>query len=463
MNLAPPRGLVEAFERADVRWPLYVACLLIGMYVLGQLTDPFIAHDDFDWLNFQFDQAFESPWSKSFSEGRWLNVPWSYLSHHLSIRGAFLLHLLVYGMFVWILPKLLIGRSSVICSLLLFVAPMAAETSMWPVTQVTGALVSLVSCWVMLSASRERERLIGLSAGVFVGYLCYPSFGPVLLLVASTHAADPRALARTGVTYVVTFVSAVLFVFLLNLLFHGSFAIKPASWREATPLLQGGSLQVNVERYLKYYDQLLQMWPVLVVSTVGYVACFASGIRRMSCSAVLAMSVMLLAMDASLSVVSGLGLWLRASLWIWIVLSFPVIALIGSTRRRALGLLLAAPLILFGMNAWAGIYQNVRGTFPAVRTLAQDMALAQARVAGSFDSIVVFGDVHDSHFLRHMNSNRALRNLLFKEYGWVTQPCEPTLCEKIEAEIADAARPPGWIVVERRFVIVISNHRGSLY
>lgn len=436
------------------------------MFAIGQLMTPFVAHDDFDWLNFQFDQGFETPWSKTFSEGRWLNYPWSYLSHYLSIRGAVLLHLVAYSGLVWFLARLLTGRRSVVAALLLFVAPMAAESSLWPVTQVTGAFVSLLACWGMLQSTRERDRLAWLAGGVFLGYLCYPSFGPVLMLAGVAGVSDVKSTLRLAVVYVAVFVSAVLFVFLLNAVFHGAFTIQPSGWRGATPLLKDGTLSGNVERYLGYYRQVATLWPVFAVSAGAYALCFWRGIWRLQCASMLALGFMLLGMDAALSVISGLELWLRASLWMWIVLCAPVIYLMRTPGRlRMAGVALSLPLLAFGALAWSNMFQNVRQAFPAVQTLANEAAIAEAGYAGQYDAVVVYGDVHDSRMLRHLHSNRALRNILFKEYGWYTTPCSPSLCERIEAELASRKEKdlPRWLLVDRTFVMVLSANRGNLY
>jgi len=455
---------VNAFlDRYEGRWIIYLSLVLSGMYIIGQLSDPYIEHDDFDWLNFRFDQAYESPWMKTFSEGRWVNFPWSYLTQYLNVRGAFLLHLAVYSSLIWMMPRLLIGRSSVVSALLLFSAPMAAEASMWPVTQVTGAFVSLIACWGILAARCERDRLTWMAGGVFVGYMCYPSFGPVIMLLAATRTTGLHPFLRLAGFYILSFVGAVLFVFLLNSVFHGAFSIQPAGWRAATPLLHGGTLVGNMERYLGYYRQLATLWPALIVSALAYGVCFWRRIRCVECGAILVLGVMLLAMDGALSVVSGLDLPLRASLWLWMLLCFPVIFLIGEVRYRPVGLVLALPMLAFGALAWSNIYRGVRDVFPAVRALAYDVALAQAGADGSFDSMVVYGDVHDSYFLRRLHNNRALRNLLFKEYGWYSRPCSPALCDRVEAELARQSRLPRWIVVDRTFVIVLSRRRGDLY
>ncbi len=454
----------EKFTRQDGNWSVYFAIILVGMFAIGQLVTPFIAHDDFDWLNFQFDQGFETPWSKTFSEGRWLNFPWSFISHYLSIRGAVVLHLVTYSGLVWLMARLLSGRRSVIAALLLFVAPMAAESSLWPVTQVTGAFISLVACWGMLQSTRERDRLTWLAGGVFLGYLCYPSFGPVLMLLAATRIVDAKSAVRLAIVYVSVFIVAVLFVFLLNAIFHGAFTIQPSGWRGATPLLKDGTLSGNVERYLAYYRQLATLWPVFVVSAVGYAICIWRGTRRLQCACMLALGVMLLCMDAALSIISGLELWLRASLWMWIVLCAPIVFLIGSAgRQQIMGVVLALPLLAIGATAWSNMFQNVRHAFPAAQNLANEVAIAQAGYAGAYDAVVLYGDVHDSALLRHLHSNRALRNLLFKEYGWYTTPCSPELCGKIESELAGRQELPRWLVVDRTFVIIVSRNRGDLY
>ena len=67
------KSLSNYFAGLDRQFLLFVVIILAAIFAFGSLVDPFVAHDDYDWLiGSGFDQGFESPWSKTF-KGRWIN------------------------------------------------------------------------------------------------------------------------------------------------------------------------------------------------------------------------------------------------------------------------------------------------------------------------------------------------------------------------------------------------------
>lgn len=453
-----------AFARWDRNYFLYAILILLGMYGVGQLTAPYIAHDDYDWLLKGFDQGFETPFSKAGSEGRWGNFVWSQVSHHLNGYSAFGLYLVLFSSLCLVMVRVLSPQAGIFAALLFFLAPMTADTAKWPVTQVTGVLVTLLGCVALLRVHDDGRRRLVMAVSVVAGFLFYPSFGPLFLLMyAAACAGTRRSVALGAAVYAMAFVAAVVLVFSLNYVFHGHFGIKPAAWREATPLLQGGSLTGNITRYLAYFGLLKAIWPALLAGAVAFAVCIRYGVRARHCVVALAYGAMLMAMDASLSILSGVGLPLRSTLWLWLLLCLPVIFLVHERRTILLGLVLALPIAFVGISSWQAAFSNTRTVVPAMSSLGNALTRVQAANAGKYDDVIMFGDVHANSALAWLHGNRALRNYLYKEFGVYTRPCAPALCEKILAELAQRSENPEWMIIDRHLVWLLSPQRDDGY
>lgn len=458
------RTLGALFDRLDQNYLLYIVVVLLAMFSLGQLTSPFIAHDDFDWLLSGFDQGFETPFSKAGSEGRWGNVIWAKFSHLLSIKAAFGLYLVAFSAMCVCLSRALHRSAGVLGALLIFLSPMTAETMQWPVTQVTGVAVTVIGLLAMMRVKWDGHRRLVMAIAVVAGFLFYPSFGPLFLLVYAVQSAgSKRSIILGAVVYVMSFVAAVLLVFSLNYVFHGNFSIKPAAWREATPLLQGGSLIGNVERYLTWYTAAKELWPALLAGVVGYGACIFLRIRIRQCLSALLFAGLLWGIDASLSVVSGLALPLRSTVWLWLLVCIPVMFLVYERRTIVIGLALCLPLAYTGAMGWVSAYSGTRHVYPAMEQIGLEIARIQATNAGKFDDVILFGDVHANPTTGWVHSNRALRNYLFKDFALYTKPCGEDLCAKIQTDVDQRGEVPQWLIVDRHLVWVLSTQSNSTY
>lgn len=453
-----------AFARWDRNYLLYAALILLGMYSLGQLTAPFVAHDEYDWLLKGFDQGFETPLSKAGSEGRWGNFLWSQVSHHLNTYSAFGIYLALFSAMCLVMTRVVSARAGIFAALLFFIAPMTADTAKWPVTQVTGVAVTLLGCIAMLRAREDGRRRLVVAVSVVAGFLFYPSFGPLFLLMYAAACTGTRRSILTGaVVYALAFACAVLLVFCLNSIFHGNFGIRPAAWRDATPLLQGGALVVNVSRYMQYFTLLREIWPALLAGGIGMALCLLCRIHVRQCMAALFYGVILLGIDASLSILSGVGIPLRSTLWLWLLLCLPVVFLVHERRTNVYGLLLAIPLVMVGISSWNAIYANTRTVYPAMNALGNTLARVQAANAGKYDDVIMFGDVRSNSSMKWLHGNRALRNYLFKEFGIYTTPCQPALCVRVEAELSGRAQIPEWLIIDGHLVWVLAPQRDNGY
>ena len=452
------KSLSNIFASFDRQFLVFVVIVLVALFSFGRLNDPFVAHDDYDWLiGSGFDLPMESPWIKTFTEGRWINYPWSLLSKSLTPYSAFSLYLFFYACFSILAAKVITCRAGVLAALLIFFAPMVAVTSRWPVTQLTGVMIFCIAFMLMTQAATDRAKLSIMPFAVIAGFLSYPSFGPLLLILygASFSGKTKGAIAGLAV-YVVSFVTAVLVAFTLNYIFHGLFTIQPAPWREATPLFSTGTLRSNVGRYLHYYTAIKIFWPALFAAAIGYGICFLRGVQIRQCASVLVFGLAILGMEAILSVVSGLDLPRHSSLWLWGVICIPAVFLVYSSRFVLVGIIISVAILLTGALFWHTNFEPLRMVYPAMRHLGHQISQAQALNDGKFDEIIMYGDAKSNRQMAAIHSNRMLRNFLFKEFNIYARPCKPDFCEKIQVAIRQTTITSPFLILDGKLVVILS-------
>jgi len=297
---------------------------------------------------------------------------------------------------------------------------------------------------------------------VIAGFLTYPSFGPLLLILYGASFSGKIKYAIFGLLiYVASFFASIMIAFTLNYFFHGHFTIQTESWREATPLFSNGTLRSNVARYLLYYDSVKMLWPALLASAIGYGICFLKNVRVQQCVSVLLFGVAILGIEASLSIISGLELPIRATIWLWAVVCIPVIFLAYSGQFTIAGIGLSSALLLTGIVYWAGVFENIRSIYPTMRHLGHQIQQVQALNAGKFDSIVTYGDANANPGMKAIHSNRALRNFLFKEFNIYLRPCKADFCQIIEATREKNQMALPFLIIDRQLVVVLSRNSGN--
>jgi hypothetical protein len=447
------------------RWLLLFPIVLFFLWCTGYLFDPYIAHDDFDWLIPQgFDQGFESPWSKAGSEGRWINYPWSLLSVHLSPNQAFFIFVGLACTAALLASKAITGRPSLVAGLLLFFSPAGAAVSQWPVTQITSMLFLFAGLFALNLVKSFKAEMTLLSLLVIVSFLSYPAYAPLsAILFAASRTRSNKQIIVSAAVYVCAFAMAILIAFSLNYFLQGNFGIKVAGWRHPTPLLPDGDLILNIKKYSNYWSELTAYWPAAIASISAYCLCFVSGVQTRRCMSILIMSALIIGMEASMSIISGLELPARTSLWFWAALCSPIIFITASGRFNLFGIACAALTLLTGLFAWATLYTNYAKVFPAMKYLGQEITLAEASNAGKFHDIIVFGDKSKNSGLKWMHSNRHLRNYLFKVNGIYTRSCKPDECSAIEQHIASETSVAPVEIINDNLVLIISDKSGDTY
>lgn len=452
-------------SEAVIRLLIFTLIVCAFLAVFGQFSEPFISHDDFDWLiPSNFDQGFESPWSKASTEGRWLNYPWSWFTVRLNIDSVYFLFV---ALTIWMcvsISRLYMGRLSVVAALLFFFSPPAGELSLWPVTQSSSVLITAACVTTLYFLQRKNARYVMLGGVVIASLLTYPAYAPMILIVfGATLINSRKEFLHTALVYVASYSVGILTIFTLNWYFHDNFGINVAGWRHPTPLFPDGNLSHNIIRYAKFWGGITTYWPVLVASIIAYTTCFIADIKRRQCVYVLLLTALVIVIEASASVINGLDLPSRTSLWLWVSLITPLLFLIQSKRFVYFSYILALSVLLMSINSRAACLKDIYRTFPYARSLGETLMQSAAANNGLYDNIIVFGDYKENHITQWLHSNRHLRNYLYKKFGVYTRACGEEFCKKIEVDLNSRQEIPVTTIIDRNLILVLSPHIGWTY
>lgn len=431
----------------------------------GQLTAPFISHDDFDWLvPDSYEQGFETPWSKARTEGRWLNYPWSFITILLNTKVAVLLHLVLSIIFALAASKIYLGRITFVAALLIYFAPAASNLSLWPVTQSSSIFMMAALSFGLWKIDRFHLKLSLLSVAVIWSLLTYPAYAPLSLILFVIILPNSKSdLLKTICVYLVSYTCGVLIIFSLNWLFHRHFGLSVAGWRQPTPLFPNGDLLFNTRRYLQFWVDFYINWPAIIASSVAIGICFALKIRVWHCVSLILVAIMISGMEATSSIVAGLDMPSRTSLWVWMAIISPILFLLSDKRTIKIAYACTSIALFVGLSAWVGQYSRVYGVFPHVNHLGHTLKLAASSNAGAFDNIIIFGDLTKDNATKWLHSNRHMRIYFYKEFGIDSETCSDDLCERIKEEISASTAHKSFLLIDRSLVFVVNPSQGASY
>ncbi|MFC7064829.1 hypothetical protein [Brucella rhizosphaerae] len=345
-----------------------------------------------------------------------------------------------------------------------FFSPPAGELSLWPVTQSSSILITAACAAVLYFLHHNSARYIVLGGAVIASLLTYPAYAPMILIAFGANLINnKKEFLYTVIVYVSSYTLGIFIIFTLNWYFHDNFGINVAGWRHPTPLYPDGNLHQNITRYVKFWNDSLKYWPVILISIIAYAICLFSKINVRKCLYVLLLSALVIAMEASASILQGLDLPSRTSLWLWVSLITPVLFIIRSKRFIFLSYALAFSVLLLAVNSRSARLEDIYRTFPYANSLGETLVQAAAANNGSYDNIIVFGDYTENHITKFLHSNRHLRNYLYKQFGLYTRACDQDLCKKIETDLHARQEIPVTTIIDRNLVLVLSPNIGWTY
>ncbi|MEN5297750.1 hypothetical protein ABE530_05265 [Brucella sp. TWI559] len=438
--------------------------LFLNLYV-GQLTNPFISHDDFDWLiSPSFGQGFETPWSKASTEGRWLNYPWSLLTMGLSIKGAVYLFVSLSIASSLAISQIYAKRVALLAALVFYVSPASASLSTWPVTQSSSIIILILFSLAIYYIKSALTRNLVVFASVVSCLLTYPAYAPLIFVIyLSFKKLSSIDFIKTISLYIFSYAAGIVIIFSLNYVFHKNFGITVSGWRHPTPLFPNGDFLFNLHRYAQFWVDLLPLWPLAIVSALSYALCLLSKTKPRECINILFGSVLIVGMEASSSIIAGLDLPSRTSLWVWAALVAPILFLAYNNRMRTVGMVFALVPLFMGVTAWINHYSHYSRLFPYAEFIGQTISIAASENQGKYDGIILFGDLKKNRETEWFHSNRHLRNFLYKQFELETRSCAPEECDAIEDNLSSLKIIPPVLIIDKKLIFVINPERGETY
>ena len=428
-------------RRRSAAWIVPLAAIALAIVVTGvylQLTHPFIRHDDWPYTLRRSEPGGQDIFARNRYEGRWLNwLYWYFLGKRTSIVVASAIFFTSYAAYVWAMVRLLALTRAVHVFLVTFALMVSAiwiRLIYWPGTLSASMIVAAVAVWTLPLV--QRHRLL-LAAWMLVftasAVLTYPPVAALLLFAVAVSEAGARIrrLLALGVGFVASYGFGVLLVYTFNWLAFGQFGVTISAWRQPNPLRSWADLTENVGRYGAQVAALSLLVGVAgLVGLTCIVWSIADPLTRRAGIIVLAATVIVVALEGGLTVVSGVITGTRASLWAWPAITIPAALLLKGIRwSRVAGVVALVAISVVGTVTWRtdlGQHQASRIQYDAlidkVATVAAEhperrvvkwMEPAWRKTAqGNMTAVVVTQMMSDQH-------------------GIYPQWCTPSECDRI--------------------------------
>lgn len=458
-------------DRRFPRWVPILAALACGVVLTGlwlQVLHPFIRHDDWPYSLPANAPGTSDLWARNLYEGRWLNyVAWWVAGRRVTPALAAGTFVVLHCLYIWGMVRLFRLRSALaafVLTLAVFASPLWIQLVYWPATLSASMGVLAAAVWTLPLLRHHTWGVAAWTLGFTI--LAVLSYAPVaalvfLALIVHELGRPLRRLALLAVWFAASYAAGILVMYTLNWLAFGTFGVVISEWRRPNPLTDLDSLRENL---VLYGRQLGRIWTLIrtavVVSAATAVwAAFDRRVRRHLGVMALALGVVI-GLEAALTLVSGVVIGTRASLWAWISVCLPGALLLGSDRRsRVVGMVSLSVIAVVGLvacRADVSAHQDTRVQYD--RITAQ---VAQARAASPGSKVVMWMDPAVRQTARGTMTATTLRFMIYDKYRIRARWCAATDCAAIGQEAAspetgpvfrsgdliviDVPRPPRWL------------------
>lgn len=463
----PPRA-----SRARSLLPIVVGVLIavIATTVYRQVSDPFLAHDDWESFLPKGIPHGADVFRRNLHEGRWLNyLWWLTLGQHGHPVLASALFQLPYLVFIVALARRVTrGWLLALAIPALFVSPMVILLASWPATLGPSMLVLAAAVLALpLVRGRSWALMLWLSAVAVLGVLTYPPVAALAFLAVAIDQSRrrPRALAALGAWFGLSYAVAVLLSFSLNWLEFGEFGFQIAGWRKPNRLRGEGSLAENLSRYAgQWHVTWGVLWLPLVIGLVSVVICLLDRSARRRMRVLLLAGLLVAGLEASTTVLAGVTTPFRGSPWLWVVIVVPIVwcAQRGSagvlTRGRVFawtrlfGVIGLAVVVIWGCLYWS---QNVS----AHQAMQHQYNVIGDRITalqqGHPPLAVVFAERPDQREeSRFFVETRSLEMSLYVRDGITSSRCGPSRCDRIWRQGIPAHPRQPVFLFDQRIIVV---------
>ena len=329
--------------------------------------DPFVRHDDFPAV---FGEEADY-YGKTLSEGRWLNYWWVARPVLWSTQVNFVLYLLGWSIFSAGFATHAFGRNAgpffgarVLLAALIVLTPQAFNIAQWFNTVVIGVWVLAGYALVCVFAPRRVAigALLIFSPFAFSAYNTYPFYMLAMLMCRFDLDRSWRDYFLVLSVFALAFALGLLMAYSLNWTYHGVFGVRIEEWRQPNYITNLSDLIGNLDVLVTFLGNLVRNfglgniglgYPLFMLAMLSLLVLM----RRDMMLLVYTVSPILLGMGllASYVLVTGVFLPVRATVFVWIVLSFSLVAsvrIVGTSPiRQWIGFgVLATIVVLLGLR-----------------------------------------------------------------------------------------------------------------
>ncbi len=449
-------------RRPTPEWLVVLGAMGLALVVTGallQVAHPFIRHDDWLFTLGPGEPGSSGHFSRNLYEGRWLNtVYWYVIGQRTSIVVASAIFVASYSAFVWGFVRALAPPnrlSTFVLTLAVFVSAVWVRLVYWPGTLSASMVVAATAVWSLPWARRRRRTLAAwLLVFVVLSILSYPPVaGLVFLTFVVTELGESfRRLLVGAAGFVAAYGVGVLTVYAFNWLAFGTFGLTISAWRRPNPLESLDDLASNLSRYGTQFASLAALlgWAG-VVAVASLVWALVDSSTRRSAVVVLGAVVVVVGLEAGLTVYSGVVTGTRASLWAWPAVCLPAALLLRGIRAsRVAGVVALALIALVGVLSWRVDLGDHRATRGQYDVIVSETAAAVQEHPG--DAVVMWMEPRWKATAQGNMTAVTVRSMVYDQLGISPRWCARATCPEIARAVqrdpsADVLRVDGLTVV----------------
>ena len=452
-------------------WLVPLAAIALAILVTGvwlQLTHPFIRHDDWPFTMRRSEPGGQNIFARNKTEGRWLNwLYWYVVGKRTSILVASTIFFTSYAAYVWGTMRLLALRRAwqvFLVTFALMVSGVWVRLIYWPATLSASMIVIALGVWTLPLARRHRLALAAwMLLFVTLAVLSYPPVAALLLfaVAVSEAGAGLRRLLVLGIGFVLSYGFGVLTVYTLNWFAFGEFGLAISAWRQPNPLRSMADLVENLDRYGRQFSAVAML--VGLAGAVGLVCMVWAVVDRRTRRpgiVTLCATLVAIAIEGGLTLVSGVVTGARASLWVWPAICIPAALLLKGFRwSRVAGTVALVVISVVGTMAWRTDLDAHQATRIQYDALIRAGATVSAEHPGL--RVVKWTDPPWRTNARGNITAVTVTNMMWDQYRIYPEWCAPAECTRIAAAAKQAPganvlvvddlvvvripRPPGWL------------------
>lgn len=373
-----------------IEFTYFLMFVLFFLVLTGRGIYIYIAHDDLDFMVQPEFSLHSTPYSKTLSEGRWINFLWSTVAIKIPMSNIFYLFIIGYSIFCWSFSCLMTKNRwyRVIISIALFLCPNYSEMSAWPATLAPSVWIAAFVFLAALNHTKKLNLITFLSSLLLS--MSYPPLGMVCFMALAYKSENLKCLFIRCIYYSLGFIAGIIVIFSLNKYFHDVFGIATEGWRHAHKIKDISSFLFNINKAISSLYNILSdyLFIIITASTLIFTGFVSS---KKNTVKIIAIGIFAFLFDVALLVYSGIDITNRYLLWPWF---FLVICLVHIScekqdhdkKTNSLFILLAVIIINYGFSAWsqdANYYSRVSSYEKFVGTEIDSQELSAVITCGT--------------------------------------------------------------------------------